>query len=64
MVVFAVIAALVLRFTPFGRWVYAAGGNERAAALSGVPVRKVKMRVYMISGLLRRDGGHHHLARS
>jgi len=49
MVIFAVIAALVLRFTPFGRWVYAAGGNERAAALSGVPVRKVKLRVYMIS---------------
>jgi erythritol transport system permease protein len=51
MVVFAVIASLVLRKTPFGRWVYATGGNERAAELSGVPVRKVKMYVYVISGL-------------
>lgn len=50
MVVFAIIAAFILNKTPFGRWVYAAGGNERAAALSGVPVQKVKLRVYMISG--------------
>ncbi|WP_127792415.1 ABC transporter permease [Agromyces sp. LHK192] len=50
MVVFALVAAFVLRKTPFGRWVYATGGNERAAELSGVPVKKVKMRVYMISG--------------
>jgi erythritol transport system permease protein len=50
MVVFALVASFVLRKTPFGRWVYAAGGNERAAALSGVPVQKVNLRVYMISG--------------
>lgn len=50
MVVFALVAAFVLTRTPFGRWVYATGGNERAAELSGVPVRKVKLRVYMISG--------------
>ncbi|WP_221583484.1 ABC transporter permease [Microbacterium sp. G2-8] len=50
MVVFAVVAVIVLRKTPFGRWVYATGGNERAAELSGVPTRKVKLRVYMISG--------------
>lgn len=50
MVVFALIATLVLRKTPFGRWVYATGGNERAAELSGVPVRRVKLWVYMISG--------------
>lgn len=50
MVVFALVAAFVLTRTPFGRWVYATGGNERAAELSGVPVRKVKLRVYVISG--------------
>jgi erythritol transport system permease protein len=50
MVVFALVAVFVLRKTPFGRWVYATGGNERAAELSGVPVKKVKLRVYMISG--------------
>ncbi len=50
MVVFALVAAFVLKNTPFGRWVYATGGNERAAELSGVPVRRVKLRVYMVSG--------------
>ena len=50
MVVFAIVAAFVLKKTPFGRWVYAAGGNERAAELSGVPVRRSNSRVYMISG--------------
>jgi len=50
MLVFAIIALFVLRKTPFGRWVYATGGNERAAELSGVPVRRVKLSVYMISG--------------
>jgi erythritol transport system permease protein len=50
MIVFAIVALVVLRATPFGRWVYATGGNERAAELAGVPVRRVKLRVYMISG--------------
>ncbi|MFG6416178.1 ABC transporter permease [Roseateles sp. DC23W] len=36
--------------TPIGRHIYAVGGNERAAQLSGVQVRRVKMVVYMISG--------------
>jgi erythritol transport system permease protein len=49
-VVLALIALFVLRKTPFGRSVYAVGGNERAAELSGVPVRVVKISVYMISG--------------
>ncbi|MET0885340.1 MAG: ABC transporter permease [Mycetocola sp.] len=51
MVLFALVAAFVLTRTPFGRWVYATGGNERAAELSGVPVQRVKLRVYMISGV-------------
>lgn len=50
MVVFAIIAIFVLNKTPFGRWVYATGGNKRAAELAGVPVRKVRLRVYVISG--------------
>jgi len=51
MVAFGIAAVFLTRKTPFGRWVYALGGNARAAELSGVPVRKVTMRVYMISGL-------------
>ena len=50
MVVFALVAAYVAGRTPFGRYVYAVGGNERAAALSGVRVNLIKLAVYMISG--------------
>jgi erythritol transport system permease protein len=50
LVVMALIAAYVAQRTPFGRKVYAVGGNERAAALSGVRVDRVKIAVYMISG--------------
>jgi simple sugar transport system permease protein len=42
----------VLKFTPFGRYVYAIGGNEEAARLSGIPVDRVKVTVYALSGLL------------
>jgi ribose/xylose/arabinose/galactoside ABC-type transport system permease subunit len=44
------IAAFVLRYTPFGRAVYAIGSNEEAARLSGIEVGRVKTAVYMISG--------------
>jgi erythritol transport system permease protein len=50
MVVFAVVIWMLSARTPFGRWLYATGGNERAAGLSGVPVPRVKRWVYMISG--------------
>ena len=49
--VVAVILGYVLGRTKFGRWLYASGGNERAAELSGVPVTKVKIYVYVISGV-------------
>lgn len=39
------------RKTPFGRHVYAVGGNETASKLSGINVRRVKIWVYMISGM-------------
>ncbi len=50
LVVYAIIY-VVLNHTPFGRHVYAIGGNEEAARLSGIPVPKVVMIVYMISGV-------------
>jgi ribose transport system permease protein len=46
------IASFVLRRTGFGRHVYAVGGNETAARLSGVNVDRVKIVVFAISGLL------------
>ncbi len=51
MVAIAIVGSVVLNRTPFGRWLYASGGNERAAELSGVPVRAVKVSVYMLSGV-------------
>jgi ribose transport system permease protein len=51
MVVLALITGFVLRFTRFGRHVFAIGGNEHAATLTGVPVRPIKVAVYMISAL-------------
>jgi ribose transport system permease protein len=51
MVVLALITGFVLRWTRFGRHVFAIGGNEHAATLTGVPVRRIKVAVYMISAL-------------
>ncbi len=47
-----IISAIILKVTPFGRSVYAIGSNEEAAHLSGVPVARYKIYVYMISGFL------------
>ena len=47
----AIIATLVLNTTRFGRYIFAVGGNERAARLSGVPVSAIKISVYAITGL-------------
>jgi ribose transport system permease protein len=51
MVVLALITGFVLRWTRFGRYVFAIGGNEHAATLAGIPVRPVKVAVYMICAL-------------
>jgi ribose transport system permease protein len=51
MVVLALITGFVLRWTRFGRHVFAIGGNEHAATLTGVPVKPIKVAVYMISAL-------------
>jgi erythritol transport system permease protein len=44
------LASYISRRTPLGRHIYAVGGNERGAALSGAKVNRVKMFVYMFSG--------------
>jgi len=43
--------------TPFGRTVYAIGGNERSALLMGLPVARTRIAVYAISGLCAALGG-------
>ena len=50
-IILALITGFVLRWTKFGRHVFAIGGNEQAAVLTGVPVRRIKVIVYMISSL-------------
>ncbi|MES0027502.1 ABC transporter permease [Mesorhizobium sp. M0040] len=50
LVVVAVGAAYLAKYTPLGRHIFAVGGNERAARISGVRVNMVKMFVYMFSG--------------
>ena len=57
MVVIAVIAHLVTRYTPFGLHVYATGGNEETTRLAGISPDRIKMAVYMISGFLAALGG-------
>src|SRR5258708_37999656 len=38
--------------TPLGRWIYAIGGNEKAARLVGLPVNTIRLGVYGLSGIL------------
>ena len=50
LVAVALGAAYFARFVPLGRHIFAVGGNERAARMSGIRVNRVKMFVYMFSG--------------
>lgn len=47
---FAVIAFIILRYTKYGRRIYAIGGNKEAARLSGLNVDRLTMSVYVITG--------------
>ena len=50
MMALTIVAIFIASKTPFGRQVYAIGGNERAARLSGVRVKRVTLLTYVISG--------------
>ncbi|MDM0075922.1 sugar ABC transporter permease YjfF [Variovorax sp. J2P1-59] len=51
------IAVFVAHYTPFGRTVYAIGGNEQSALLMGLPVRSTVIGVYTLSGFCSALGG-------
>jgi ribose transport system permease protein len=51
MLVMLLIAGFAFRWTRWGRYLFAIGGNERAATLTGVPVRLVKVSVYVFCSL-------------
>ncbi len=52
-----VVAAIFLRYTTFGEYIYATGGNAEAARLSGLPTKLVVTVVFAISGMLAALGG-------
>ena len=51
------VAFYMLKFTKFGRTVYAIGGNENSAKLMGLPVERTKILVYTFSGFCSSLGG-------
>jgi ribose transport system permease protein len=52
LLVLMIVLMIALRYSTWGRWVYAVGGNENAARLTGVPVNRIKVSVYLLSGLM------------
>jgi len=54
--IFFLVAVLtfgfILKYTSFGRYIYAIGGNEQAARLAGIRVDQIKTAVYAIAGML------------
>ena len=52
MVILAVILIYMLRYTSFGRHIYAVGGNEHAAKIVGIQINKTKMAVYALTGFI------------
>jgi ribose transport system permease protein len=51
LIVLTVILAIVLKNTGWGRHIYAIGGNEQAANLEGVPVKRLKVQAYVLCSL-------------
>jgi ribose transport system permease protein len=51
LVLLVIIASVFLKRTVPGRYIYAVGSNERSARLSGVPVDRIRIMVYALSGL-------------
>ena len=57
MLVLYALFTLILRYTPFGRDLYAIGGNPMASRLAGIPSRRYLLIVFVLSGLLAGVGG-------
>jgi ribose/xylose/arabinose/galactoside ABC-type transport system permease subunit len=59
----AILAQLLLSRTVLGRWLYATGANPRAATVSGVPVSRVIIMAYILSGVFASIGSVFYSAR-
>ncbi len=57
LIIFVVLGTLLLAYTRFGRYVYAIGSNEASARLMGVPVDKMKVYIYALSGFCAAAAG-------
>jgi ribose transport system permease protein len=55
--VVVLLAAILTNRTAFGKYIYAIGGNESAAKLSGININSVKIWVYALAGILAAVGG-------
>jgi rhamnose transport system permease protein len=50
--ILAVVFGVVLHFTPFGRSLYAIGANKEAALFAGIRVKRTKLRLFIVSGVV------------
>ncbi|SFL74242.1 ABC transporter permease [Halanaerobium salsuginis] len=57
MLILLFIIYILLKKTPFGRYLYAIGGNENATKLSGINTEKIKIAVYALNGFLAAVSG-------
>lgn len=51
-IVLSVIAGLILKYTTYGRKIYAVGGNGEAARLAGIPTTKIRFSAFILCGVL------------
>jgi ribose transport system permease protein len=55
--VVVLVVVFITKKTAFGRYIYAIGGNEKAAFLSGININNIKLAVYGIAGMMAGVGG-------
>ena len=49
---------IIMKFTKFGRSIYAVGGNQQSALMMGLNVKKIKFQAYLLDGILASIGGY------
>ena len=61
-IVLGMLVVILLRYTVFGRYIFALGSNESTARLCGIPISTVKVAVYTLAGLFIAIGGIYHFS--
>ena len=56
-IIVLIVIMIVMKYTKFGRSVYAIGGNEQSALMMGLNVKRTKMAAYLLDGFLAGLGG-------